>query len=367
MQTMVKRFSYLIVLACCLACTSENEPVTLPLTTSEENTISAVDISSFPEIELSSPTFYNRDGQPDGLLNILKNNGVNTIRLRLWVNPENQHSGFDEVKTFTQRLRSLGFDIWLTVHYSDTWADPGRQETPRQWRGTDFATLTTTMVAYTTRVMEELTPDYIQIGNEVNNGFLHPEGNLSENPIQFRELMTKAIGAVRETNTDTKIIVHFAGIEGADWFYEQVASLDYDIIGLSYYPIWHGKRIDDLKSDMNLLSQRFDKDILIAETAYPFTLAWNDQTHNIVGLEEQLILPEFPATAQGQQDFLNEIKRVVTEVDSAIGFCYWGGELVAWKGAEATDASPWENQALFDFDLRALQVLEVFDVSSIDP
>jgi len=137
-------------------------------------------------------------------------------------------------------------------------------------------------------------------------------------------------------------------------------NLDYDIIGLSYYPIWHGKSMDELRQKMEYLSQTFKKEIVIAETAYPFTLDWNDWTHNIVGLEEQLILPEFPATPQGQKDFIGNIKTITQEVKGSIGFCYWGAELIAWKGKNAQDGSSWENQSLFDFNNKELPVLGEF-------
>ncbi len=323
--------------------------------------ISAVDISAFPEIELTNPTFYNLAGVEEDFLDILKKNGVNTIRLKLWVKPQNEHSGFQEVKIFSQRLRNLGFKVWLTLHYSDIWADPGQQQTPQQWTGIPFAQLIDSVQNYTESVMQQMNPDYIQIGNEINSGFLHPHGNLSTNSQQFKILMASAIQAVRKVSTKTKIIIHFAGLTNSSWFFSQMTDLDYDIIGLSYYPIWHGKDLANLKNILQTLSQTHQKDILIAETAYPFTLEWNDWTNNIVGLNEQLILPKYPATPQGQKDFLADVKKIVVdEVEKGLGFCYWGAELIAWKGNQATEASPWENQALFDFNNRALPVLEVF-------
>ena len=111
---------------------------------------------------------------------------------------------------------------------------------------------------------------------------------------------------------------------------------------------------------MTSLSQTYGKEIVIAETAYPFTLEWNDWTNNIVGLEEQLILPDYPATEQGQRNFISAIKDISKETEKGIGFCYWGAELISWKGNQATDASPWENQAVFNFQNKALPVLEVF-------
>ena len=111
---------------------------------------------------------------------------------------------------------------------------------------------------------------------------------------------------------------------------------------------------------MQDLSESFNKQILIAETAYPFTLGWNDMTNNIVGSNDQLILPEYPATNEGQRKFIMDIKTIIEELESGIGFCYWGAELIAWKGTQSTDASPWENQALFNFNNEALPILTEF-------
>jgi len=321
----------------------------------------AVDISAYPEIALARPVFYNAAGVQQDFLEILKESGVNAVRLKLWVDPINEHSGFEEVKSFAETLKTKGFKTWLTVHYSDTWADPGHQQIPARWASLDFETLKDSVFAYTTKVMREIQPDYIQIGNEINRGFLFPSGNIRQQSQQFQELLQRATEAVRQTNTNTRIIIHFAGHEDADSFFEQTKSIDYDIIGLSYYPLWHGKSLDKLKHKMQYLTTAYDKEIVIAETAYPFTLDWNDWTNNIVGLPEQLIMPDFPVTEEGQHNFLQEIKTIVKEVDGGIGFCYWGAELIAWKGPEATDASPWENQALFDFSNRALPVLKVFE------
>jgi len=322
--------------------------------------ISAVDISSFPELSSANPIFYDLEGEQKDFLEIIKENGVNTIRLRLWVNPENEHSGYKEVIRFSKTLKSYGFKTWLTLHYSDTWADPAHQVTPITWQNINFSDLKDSVYNYTKRVMEELEPNYIQIGNEINTGFLHPSGHVSSNNKQFIELINSGIDAVRSSSDRIKIILHYAGIEGADWFFKQVTEIDYDIIGLSYYPKWHGKSLNNLKLKIQSLSETYNKGIVIAETAYPFTLNWNDWTNNIVGLEEQLILPEYPADPEGQREFIKEIINLTKSIEHGAGFCYWGAELIAWKGNQAVDASPWENQALFNFDNKALPVLREF-------
>jgi arabinogalactan endo-1,4-beta-galactosidase len=213
---------------------------------------------------------------------------------------------------------------------------------------------------YTKKVIQTIQPDYVQIGNEINSGILHPCGEINRNKQNFISLLQKACAAVREITSECKIILHYAGSENADWFFGQLRTINYDYIGLSYYPIWHGKSLHNLKSKMQQVSSTYGKKILIAETAYPFTLAWNDWTNNIVGSTDQLILPEYPATAEGQKKFIQQIKTLTKEVGNGIGFCYWGAELISWKGNQATNASPWENQALFDFDNKALPVLGAF-------
>ena len=322
--------------------------------------VSAVDISSYSEILLSNPTFYDLEqGRKDFLL-ILKENGVNTIRLKLWVNPSSSHSGFNEVEEFTQSLKDKGFKIWLTVHYSDTWADPGKQQIPEMWQGLNFSTLKDSVYNYTKKVVTQINPDYVQIGNEINSGFLHPYGNINTSYQNFIDLVKTGVLAVRQNSTDCKIILHFAGLQNSEWFFDQIKAIDYDIIGLSYYPIWHGKSLVDLKSIMQQLSTTHQKKIMIAETAYPFTLCWNDWTNNIVGQNNQLILPEYPATPEGQRNFIKQIRSAVKGVSGGIGFCYWGGELIAWNGSQSVKGSTWENQALFDFSNKALPVLIEF-------
>jgi arabinogalactan endo-1,4-beta-galactosidase len=326
----------------------------------QKQVIKAIDLSSFPKIDQSQVVYYSESGAATELTTIARNKGVNTIRLKLWVHPSTPHSGFDEVRVFSQALKDEGFKIWLTLHYSDTWADPGQQAAPAAWSNQSISELRTTVYDYTSNVVNTIKPDYIQIGNEVNSGMLHPLGDINRGPNDFLSLLRAGISAVRDHSTNTKIIIHYAGIDGATWFYDQVKTIDYDIIGLSYYPIWHGKSLTGLEQTMIELASTHSKEVVIAETAYPFTLGYADYTNNIVGLEEQLILPQYLPTPMGQMQFLKSLKTISTSFEKGIGFCYWGGELIAWKGDQATDASPWENQALFNFDHQAVLAWAVF-------
>ena len=351
--------STLLAVACFWACGKETVQTKPPIK-EEVALISAVDISQYPKIAQKNPVFKDQNGIQKDFVAILKESGVNTLRLKLWVNPQDGHSSFEEVRDFAHQLKQKGFKIWLTLHYSDTWADPGRQELPNAWKNLDFTALKDTVFAYTTRVMRDIRPDLIQIGNETNSGFLHPHGNLGNNQANFVQLIQAGCAAVRQQSKSCKIILHYAGLDGSSWFFDKVKEVDYDVMGLSYYYIWHQGSLSGLRLQLRALTSMFGKETIIAETAYPFTLMWNDWTNNIVGLEDHLMLPSYPATPDGQRDYVADIKKLAQSSERCLGFCYWGGELIAWDGPQSKEGSPWENQALFDFDLRALPALLEF-------
>jgi arabinogalactan endo-1,4-beta-galactosidase len=325
----------------------------------EDSFVRAVDVSFLPQIRASGISTYNREGQPEDMLHSLKKAGVNCIRLRLWNNPNDGHSGLEEVAALSDEIRQMGMKVWLTVHYSDTWADPGNQQKPALWQSISFDAMKDSVYAFTQLAVENIQPDIIQIGNEINNGLLWPDGSTG-NMTGFRALLESGIAAVRESDTAVRIMLHYAGHEDAPAFFEQLKLLDFDQIGLSYYPLWHGKDLNTLQASLQELSETFNKDILIAETAYPFTFGWNDWTNNIIGSQDQ-ILAEYPATEQGQLDFLLNIRSVVDSVSTGKGFCYWGAEWISFRGPQATNGSSWENQALWDFTKKALPALEAFE------
>lgn len=345
----------LLLIAAC-GKSSTNNPV--PPAPVKELTIKSVDASYIPEIRTYGIATKNRSGVVEGMLNTLKSEGINTIRIRLWKDPSNGHSGFSGVKAFAQEIKSLGMKVWLTVHYSDTWADPGAQTKPAAWATASYMQLKDSVYNYTKKIMQEINPDYIQIGNEINGGLLWPDGKYS-NTTQMIELLKQGIKAVRDQSPTAKIMIHYAGFEFASSFYSNFTTLDYDIIALSYYPMWHGKSLDQLQSTLISLGSQFNKDIVIAETAYPFTLGWNDYTNNVIGLSSQ-ILSEYPATEQGQKDFFIRMKNIVVNTPRGIGLSYWGAEFIAFKGNVSTNCSSWENQALWDFNNTALPAISAY-------
>lgn len=352
----MKKLSFLLLLGTFfLCCGNGDDPPVGPINKLE---IKGADMSFLPEVRGSGLTFFNESDQPEEMLRTLKRAGVNVIRLRLWHNPSTPNSSFTTVKTLADEIHSMGFKLLLCVHYSDTWADPGHQSKPSKWNNLDFNALKDSVYQYTRKIMHEMNPDYIQVGNEINGGFLWPDGRIN-NLTQFRQLLQSGIQAVRDQADSTKIIIHYAGFQNADWYYSQLSDLDYDIIGLSYYPLWHGKDLAGLQNALSQLPVKYGKKIMIAETSYPWTLSWNDATTNIIGSADQ-ILDAYPASFQGQKNYLQMLSDMLNENPDALGFCYWGSEWVSYKGKEATDGSSYENQAFWDFTNSSLPVLEVY-------
>lgn len=354
---------YFLVLLILSGACKKDEQNSIPQNTAvieELSPISGLDLSFYPTIIAAGSKYYNESNEEIDLIEFIKKKGVNTVRLRLWVNPEGRASSLAEVDSFAQALRNQGLKIWLCLHYSDSWADPGQQETPASWQNLSYEVLTDSMRNYTERVMRRIKPEIVQIGNEINSGFLHPYGHLATKQEQFKSLLNVAIEQVRSIDTACKIMLHFAGVNNADWFFSQLDSCDFDLIGLSYYPLWHGKDLEEIATSLNLLSEKYTQEIIIAETSYPFTLNWRDWTNNVVGLNEQLILPDYPASEEGQKQFLLKIRELIFRTPNGFGFCYWGGEMVAFRSDTATNGSSWENQALFNFDKKANSAWEVF-------
>lgn len=320
--------------------------------------VRAADISSLPTIESTGTKFYHNN-KAENVVTTLANAGCNYIRLKVWFAPVSTASSLAEVKALSARVRQAGMKTWITVHYSDTWADPGNQQKPAAWSSMSFTQLKTAVYDYTTLLMNELNPDIIQIGNETNDGMLWPQGRLSTNENQYLALTKAASEAIRAASNDTKIMLHYAGTNGASYYFNKVKTIDYDYIGISYYPLWHGKSLTTLENTLNELGTSFSKKVLIAETAYPFTLGYNDYTHNIVGLEEQLV-PGFAATPAGQNAFLMALKSMINRSTTTIGYCYWEPQSVAFRGPTSTQGSPWENQALWNFENKSLPGLGFF-------
>ncbi len=318
------------------------------------------DVSFVTELENNS-VVYRDQGISRDLFRILSDHGQNLIRLRLWHTPSVGYNDLADTITKAIRARDVGMDILLDFHYSDTWADPGTQTKPAAWQGQTLAELKSSLYQYTRQSIEALvtagvTPAMVQVGNEITPGFLWNEGrvggafNTPQQWTQFTDLLKEAIRGVRDATPAgeyIQVILHSdrgGDAAGANWFFSNIESrnVSYDLIGLSYYPWWHGQ-ISDFRQTLDLLSTNYSKEIILVETAYPWTLQWFDSQNNFVGLPSQL-LAEYPATPAGQAAFLRTIRNEILQTPGGIGIVYWAPEWIVVSGK----GSSWENLALFD-------------------
>ncbi len=342
------------------------------------NIIKGIDISSLQQIEDNNGKFYQNGIEKDPL-KIFKENGINTVRLRLWHNPQSSYNNFSKTLIFAQRIKNMGLNFILDFHYSDSWADPSQQVKPNKWKELTFDELKDSVYLYTKFVVGSLKqqntiPEIIQIGNEITCGFLWDDGkicdsfNNEEQWNKFSDLIKEGIRGVNEslTNEDSvKIMLHIdngGNNEICRWFLDNLnqTEISYDIIGLSFYPWWHGS-LDDLKYNINDLSLRYDKEIIIAETAYPWTLNWNDNTHNIIGNSDQLLV-DYPASVEGQKRYIEELLKITTsQNNNLLGLVYWEP---AWISTQSFGSS-WENLALFDFKGEVLNSIKVFNNNTV--
>lgn len=238
------------------------------------------DISFLPELEARGVKF-SENGKEEDVLSIMKRHGFNYVRLRVFHNPSldsgySPGKGFCDLahtKAMAKRVKEAGMKFLLDFHYSDYWADPGKQYKPYAWRGLSFSDLKKALYDYTLQVMNELKaqgtlPDMVQVGNEINHGIVWPEGNVA-NPDQMAQLVSAGVAAVKTVAPSTVLLLHLAlggQNEETVFFLEEMRkrNVPFDVIGLSYYPKWHGS-LDDLRDNMLDLINRYDKDIIVVE------------------------------------------------------------------------------------------------------
>ena len=336
-----------------------------------------MDLSFQTELEDYNITYKDKNGVPVELLDFVKDNGTNLVRLKLWHTSQDGENTLEDVKAYAQLIKAKNMDFLLNFHYSDYWADPGTQNPPVAWQNMSFEELKVAIYNYTKDVVQQLKnqntlPDIIQIGNETDSGFLWDFGkvwnNFNDNWPNYTALVSEAIRAIREvdTNNSVTIMLHHSSVENAIYFFTELEpyNLDFDMIGLSYYPQFQIKNLDLVQFKINELATTFNKDILMVEVAYPFTFNWNDNSNNYIGDDSQ-ILSEFPATPQGQKAYFEWLVQAIKNIpnNKGRGFCYWAPDWVAFSGNEvtSTQGSAWENQCMFNFNYEALPVLDVYN------
>ncbi|MEI7661223.1 MAG: glycosyl hydrolase 53 family protein [Bacteroidota bacterium] len=255
-------------------------PGQLPPTTKTIGRMIGADISFLHEIEARGRKFYD-NGQEKDAVTLLRDHGFNYIRLRIFVNPENEkgyspgkgYCGLGHTMEMARRIRQAGMKLLLDFHYSDYWADPQQQNKPQAWEGLDFKTLQDSVKAYTSRVLLALRlqgtmPAMVQIGNEINHGILWPDGHISK-PDQLAALLKAGIAGVEAVDPSIPVMMHLAlggqHDESVFWLDNMIArGVRFDIIGLSYYPRWHGT-LDDLKNNLADLEKCYNKPVNVVE------------------------------------------------------------------------------------------------------
>ena len=344
----------------------------------------AVDASMIKKVLDAGGVYYNEEGREQDVFEILALNGVNYLRVRIWNDPYSpigvQGGGDMDLETafwIASRARRVNMRIILDLHYSDTWADPETQTKPYDWELLTFSELVDAVRDFTYEAVKYfkergVVPEMIQIGNEINNGLLWPDGRLLWNdPSSYdrvAELLKAGIAGAKAADKYIQTIIHLAdGGKTAifESFFEEMEKrkVKYDIIGASFYPFYHGK-LSALQDNLNTISERFKKPVFVAETSYAYTLTPHDHAANIFGPNQEES-GGYLATIQGQATAIRDIIEVVANVpkNRGLGICYWEPAWLPVRGAgwaEAGTKATWSNQAFFTYGGRALPSLKVF-------
>jgi arabinogalactan endo-1,4-beta-galactosidase len=320
------------------------------------------DLSYVNEMEDCGASYYDKGKKQDPFA-LFAQKSADLVRVRLWHDADwTNYSDLADVSKTLQRAKENKMKTLLDFHYSDTWTDPEKQFIPKAWAHiTDTNELARALYDYTTatlRALDEknLLPDMVQVGNETNIEILQQEQSIVHGIPNWQrnaQLLNSGIKAVRDysksVNKPIQIVLHIAQPENALWWFKQAREnglTDFDIIGLSYYPQWSTYKLPDLPDAIKELKNTYHKDVMIVETAYPWTLKNFDKAGNV--LNEKAIQPEFPATVKGQLLYLLTLTQLV-KASGGLGVIYWEP---AWVSTRCKTlwgkGSHWENASFFD-------------------
>jgi arabinogalactan endo-1,4-beta-galactosidase len=404
----MRRITLAVALIAILCAAAMAQGVTVkPIEGIGKSFMMGADVSMLDWIERQGGRYYDEKGKAGDCLAILKANGVNWIRLRIWNDPVNAADIVEGGKTLSKagdpvgggncdlaayirvakRAKKLGFKVQADFHYSDFWADPGKQTTPKAWKNLGLEELKAALYEYTASNLAAMKaagamPDMVQIGNEVDGGILWPVGKIYGSPEYakvggnegFAALMKEAARAVRDSDPAKgkgakRIKVMIQGSNGCEneryrkLFDPLVAAgVDFDVIGLSFYPYWHGKS-SDLAANLSDLASRYGKELCLTEFAYAWTLEPGDSFPDAFGPGSDK-LGGYKATPQGQASAMGDAIAAIAGAPDGkgIGFFYWAPDWISVQGSgwRTGEGNNWENQALFDFSGKALPALKVF-------
>lgn len=311
------------------------------------------DVSFLRQAEEQGVVFKDQ-GVAKPALRIFKDHGYNWVRLRLFHSPKRLPNNLDYTLALAREAKRLGYKFLLDFHYSDTWADPGKQFTPTAWEGMSHTDLVHAVFAYTRATLITfrqggVLPDMVQVGNEITHGMLWPDGKLPEHWDNFAELLKAGIAGVAAGCAEAprpRIMLHIdrgGDAQGTKWFFDKLKSyhVEFDVIGQSYYPWWQGSLLD-LRKNLAFMATNYQKDIIIVETAY-----------NWRPTEYRKAPGPFPETPEGQKHFLEELNRLVIATPNG------RGQGVFWWEPAVTGGL--RSRGMFDLEGNALPVLTVFD------
>ena len=354
--------------------------------------VKGMDLSTLLELEKCGAKYYV-DGTETDILDIMKKYDVDTIRIRLWNDPwsesgESYGAGENDLKTtlaIAKKVTDAGLGVLLNFHYSDFWADPGKQIKPKAWEGYSVEELEQAVYDFTADTMKVfkengINTTMVQVGNELSNGLLWPEGKVP-NYDNIAKFVNAGIRGVRAVEKDVPVMIHLDNGGNntlyREWFDEFTKrGEDFQIIGLSYYPFWHGT-LDMLTDNMNDIAERYGKDLVIAEVSMGYTMEdykayeklSDDERKGYATKPELVEKIEYPITVQGQYDFMEDFLNRISHIkgNKGKGFFYWEPAWIPVAGSGwATPASlkymddkgpcgnEWANQALFDYEGNAL-------------
>ena len=371
-----------------------------------EDFIFGMDVSSVLAEEASGVKYHDFDGNETDLFRILADSGINYIRVRIWNNPfDESGNGFGggncdiaAAVEIGRRATACGMKLLADFHYSDFWADPGKQMVPRAWKSMDIKEKRQAVYEYTRDCLTQLRDagvdvGMVQTGNETN-GVLCGEKAWMD----IAYLMDAGARATREVYPDALVALHFANPENTDSYrtyakkmdyYEQNGLIHYDVFATSYYPYWHGT-LDNLSAILTEIAETYGKKVMVMETSYAFTGEDSDFSANTIG-DGSNVVKDYPFTVQGQANSIRNITdTIVNRTPAGIGVCYWEGAWITvgtdsweenhekwekygsgWASSYAAvydpeDAGKWyggsavDNQAFFDAAGMPLESLKVF-------
>ncbi len=362
----------------------------------KEDYIIGMDISSIIEVEKAGGRFYNDQGLEQDVFEILKTKGVNYVRIRLWNEPYTTTGlgyggGNNDIETnikIAKRAARVGMRILLDFHYSDFWADPGKQQIPRAWKDLSEDDLEDAIYQFTFDTIkrfetEGVRPHMVQIGNEINNGFLFPVAPVARGYARISKFLKQGLKAVNDVSEDILTAIHLA--EGASeqritYFFDKMLenNVEFDIIGLSYYSFWHGP-MNQFKSTLAALNDRYEQDIVVMEYSYGFTDNVAPNASHIYNSELESA-GGYGTSFQGQASYIRDVNEAIASIDKGLGSFYWEPAWLPVAGAgwatagaasylelQGDDTSAlgmvsWANQALFTFSGKSSPTLNVFNL-----